>query len=161
MQKIAIAIQWDLIRQFRYNILYAALLVTVIYILILLNLPENPYQWKILIFLIFNNIAIIWRNSLNHYIFDIFIMFIMFIIIFIIFFVSIKIRIEICLKNIFINTMECENFEFFFSHVWKHFFNKFLVFLIIDYIFSVTISAIKENFFYFCSRIAIFATFLV
>ena len=57
MQKIAIAIQWDLIRQFRYNILYAALLVTVIYILILLNLPENPYQGKILIFLIFNDPA--------------------------------------------------------------------------------------------------------
>ncbi|MCB0546907.1 MAG: hypothetical protein KDD19_04915 [Phaeodactylibacter sp.] len=57
MQKLAIAIQWDFIRQFRYNILYAALLVTVIYILILLNVPEGPYREKILIFLIFNDPA--------------------------------------------------------------------------------------------------------
>ena len=57
MQKIAIAIQWDFLRQFRYNILYAALLVTLIYILILLNLPENPFREKLLIFLIFNDPA--------------------------------------------------------------------------------------------------------
>ena len=31
MQKLAIAIQWDLLRQFRYNIIYAAILVTIIY----------------------------------------------------------------------------------------------------------------------------------
>ena len=57
MQKLAIAIQWDLLRQFRYNIIYAAILVTIIYILVLLNLPENPYREKILVFLIFNDPA--------------------------------------------------------------------------------------------------------
>jgi len=55
MHKLATAIRWDFLRQFRYNILYAAILVTLIYILILLNLPENPYREKILIFLIFND----------------------------------------------------------------------------------------------------------
>ncbi len=57
MQKLAIAIKWDLLRQFRYNIVYAALLVMLIYILILLNLPEGPYREKLLIFLIFNDPA--------------------------------------------------------------------------------------------------------
>ncbi|MCO6477977.1 MAG: hypothetical protein J5I94_15200 [Phaeodactylibacter sp.] len=57
MQKLAIAIKWDLLRQFRYNIAYAALLITLIYILILLNLPEGPYREKLLIFLIFNDPA--------------------------------------------------------------------------------------------------------
>ncbi|MCB0579869.1 MAG: ABC transporter permease [Phaeodactylibacter sp.] len=57
MRHLAAALQWDLIRQFRYNIIYAAGLVTLIYMLILLNLPEGPYQEKILIFLIFNDPA--------------------------------------------------------------------------------------------------------
>ncbi len=57
MQQLAVAIRWDFLRQFRYNIVYAAMLITLIYILILLNLPENPLREKILIFLIFNDPA--------------------------------------------------------------------------------------------------------
>ena len=57
MHQLTTAIRWDLLRQFRYNIIYAALLVTLIYILILLNLPDGPYREKMLVFLIFNDPA--------------------------------------------------------------------------------------------------------
>ena len=57
MKHLAFAIRWDYLRQFRYNIVYAAILVTLIYILILVNLPETPLREKLVIFLIFNDPA--------------------------------------------------------------------------------------------------------
>ncbi|MCB0568249.1 MAG: ABC transporter permease [Phaeodactylibacter sp.] len=54
MNNLAISIRWDLIRQVRYNILASAVVVNLLYVLIMLNLPEGDYDW-LAIFLIFND----------------------------------------------------------------------------------------------------------
>ena len=50
------ALKWDLIRQYRYNIVGVAAFVTVVYILILFGI-EWEYKDKLVVFLIFNDPA--------------------------------------------------------------------------------------------------------
>ena len=54
MNRLLIALKWDFIRQQRYQIVTAAVLVTVLYILLFLGL-QWEYEDKLLIFLIFND----------------------------------------------------------------------------------------------------------
>ncbi len=54
MNKLVISLRWDFLRQLRYNIIASAVVVNVLYVLILLNLPEGDYGW-LAIFLIFND----------------------------------------------------------------------------------------------------------
>jgi fluoroquinolone transport system permease protein len=56
MNRLYTAFKWDLIRQIRYQILTAALVVTALYILVFLNLPWERKD-KLLVFLIFNDPA--------------------------------------------------------------------------------------------------------
>lgn len=54
MNNLFQSIRWDFLRQIRYNIIASAVVVNVLYVLIVLNLPEGDYGW-LAIFLIFND----------------------------------------------------------------------------------------------------------
>jgi fluoroquinolone transport system permease protein len=53
MHKLLSAIKWDFLRQLRYNIISAAVVVNALYILLLWNLPAGQFGW-LAIFMIFN-----------------------------------------------------------------------------------------------------------
>ena len=54
MEKLFISLRWDFLRQLRYNIIASAVVVNLLYVLILLNLPDGQYGW-LTVFLIFND----------------------------------------------------------------------------------------------------------